>query len=463
MTESIEEVSGPSRANAMSPYEKYMQFVRDSAPTGAHAVDGAGNDPAAEIGRRALDLVQKIQALTASVMDLIAAQLKDLLNAAGSPSGGNAAGGGCAGPSAGPATQGQAPGASGGGMSPAPGPQSGTPTCGPDNNAGNGPVGPSAGPGPRPPGGSPDSPLGPDSGAAGTGASLKDKAAKNGMYMGTAVTDQEINDPAFTKKVKEQFGVVTAENAMKWSEIDSKGFAPGDKIVDWAQANDIKVRGHTLVWHNQAPERLNNMSPEQVKMEMNNHITDTMMHFGDKVPTWDVVNEAVKDGGGGFRDSVFSRAMGGQGFIDEAFSAARKASPTAELALNDYSVETKNAKSDTLYDTVKSMKERGIPIDVVGMQAHVKAGEDLSSMAENIKRFTDLGVKVQITELDVAGGDAASKAATTQQVWDAAVEGGASGLTFWGVSDRHSWIGNDPGLPFDQQMNLKAQVAGAID
>jgi endo-1,4-beta-xylanase len=429
MNDSIEPMSGPSHPK--TGYDQYMRFLEASASRSAPGVAGAGNEAGNEIGRLASQLMQKIQALTAAVMNLVAQQLKGQLGAGG----------------------GAAPGANA-----APGGPAGDGGCGP--TAGPGP-GPTAGPRPTPGGGA-GSPLGPDGATPGDGSSMKDKAARHGMYMGTTVTEAEINDPAFTKKVKDQFGVVTAENAMKWSEIDNKGFGPADKIVDWAQANDLKVRGHTLVWHNQAPDRLNNMSPEQVKNEMKNHITDTVMHFGDKVPTWDVVNEAIKDGGGGFRDSPFSRAMGGPGFIDEAFKTAHQANPNAELALNDYSIETKNAKSDTLYDTVKSMKERGVPIDVVGMQAHVNAGDDLSSMTANIQRFKDLGVKVHITELDVKGGDAAAKAATTKDVWDAAVQGGASGLTFWGVSDRHSWIGNDPGLPYDAQMNLKASVKNAL-
>jgi endo-1,4-beta-xylanase len=478
MNDSINPTSGPSRSSAS--YDQYMRFLDASAPRSALGVAGAGSDPGAEIGRLASQLMQEIQALTAAVMNLVAQQLKGQLNAGGAP-GANAAPGGGAAPGANAAPGGPGPSAPGSGAHPsggAPGavPASGGPAgggnCGPAAGPTAGPtVGPAAGPtagptaGPQPTphgGGSAGSPLGPDGSTHGDGASMKDKAAKHGMYMGTTVTVDEINDPAFTKKVKDQFGVVAAENAMKWTEIDNKGFGPADKIVDWAQANDIKVRGHTLVWHNQAPDRLNNMSPDQVKKEMQSHITDTVKHFGDKVPTWDVVNEAIKDGGGGFRDSVFSRAMGGQGFLDAAFTAARKAGPNAELALNDYSVETKNAKSDKLYETVKSMKERGIPIDVVGMQAHMNAGDDLSSMAANIKRFTDLGVKVQITELDVKGGDAAAKEATTKDVWNAAVKGGASGLSFWGVSDRYSWIGNDPGLPCDAQMNLKASVKNAI-
>jgi GH35 family endo-1,4-beta-xylanase len=298
---------------------------------------------------------------------------------------------------------------------------------------------------------------------------LKGRAAAHGMYMGTAVSAEQIKDPRFTEKVKAQFNSVTPENEMKWGEIAKNGYGPADKIVDWAKQNGMDVRGHTLVWHNQAPDDLAGKSAGEVKSAMVQHIDNTVKHFGHKVGTWDVVNEAFADGGGkGFRDSPLSKAMGGQAMLDTAFTAARQAGgPGKELVLNDYCVETKNAKSDAMYEAVKGMKQRGIPIDTVGMQAHMTAGQDVSTMAENIKRFRDLGVKVQITELDVKGGDDAAKAKTVHEVWNAAVKGGASGITTWGATDKDSWLQGDPnlganaGLPFDKDMKLKRDMLAA--
>ncbi len=321
------------------------------------------------------------------------------------------------------------------------------------------------------------SPLSP-TGAMSKDLSVKNIAAKHGMYAGVAVDMNQLQDPRYQKAIKDQANVITAENHMKWGELEKNGYGPADKLVDWADKNDIKVRGHALMWHEQAPDRIKNMSGDQLKEETGKHINKTMKHFGDKVPTWDVVNETFSDqaaqskanGKGGFRDSStdakgspFNEKIGGQKFLDHAFTEARKASPKAELVLNDYDVETKNAKSDAMYEAVKSMKERGIPIDAVGFQAHVKAGQDLSSMAENIKRFKDLGVKVQITELDVAGGSREDKIKTEKAVFDAAAKGGASGVTFWGVSDAHSWIGNDPGLVMDKDMKVKEDLLKALN
>jgi endo-1,4-beta-xylanase len=501
MDPTVDEVGGVSAARAASPYARYQQHLDSN---GALNTNGIESD-SANLGTQQLsgDVMEKLGKLLQAVMKLVTAQIQQMLeqfsgqgagHGAGMPGGGVPAGPSKGAPQAGPSggggtggpVGGPSKGAGGAQGSSAP-PRTHQPTkgvgndshdCGPgqpDPAKPNGEPPTGSVPPSKPPGaGNPATPgnsnLKPDAGDMSGGPSLKRNAAQHGMYMGTAVNAQQIQDPEFTAKAKNQFNTVTPENEMKWGEIAQKGYGPADKIVDWAADNGMKVRGHTLAWHSQAPEELNNMSGDQVKQAMTNHIDKTVKHFGDKVGTWDVVNEAFADGNGGrFRDSQFSRAMGGQKFLDEAFIAARKAGgPDKELVLNDYAVETKNDKSDAMYNAVKSMKERGIPIDTVGFQAHVTAGDDLSSMAANIKRFKDLGVNVQITELDVKGGDDAAKAATARDVWKAAIEGGASGVTTWGVSDKDSWLnsqgnlGTNAGLPFDANMNLKPEMLRAM-
>jgi endo-1,4-beta-xylanase len=459
VSETIEEVGAVPTASLCGSISLY----KDIEPAAGVSPGVAALSP---------EVTDKLVKLINAVMKLVAAQIQLMLDQAGAGNAGTAAGM----PAASSPSAAAGPGASCGGGAP------GTtglgrgalPAGSPDGaggttavNGGSGHKAGGSGPETLNRGEGCDSPLGPDAGPSGD--SLKRRAAEHGMYMGTAVGAGQIDDPEFTKKVKSQFNTVTPENEMKWDEIANNGYGKADKIVDWAERNGLQVRGHTLAWHNQAPDALNGMGAGEVRQAMTDHIDKTVKHFGDKVPTWDVVNEAFADGGGGgFRDSPFSRAMGGQGFLDQAFIAARKAGGLGkELVLNDYSVETKNAKSDAMYEAVKSMKQRGIPIDAVGFQAHVKAGDDLSSMAANIKRFKDLGVNVQITELDVKGGDDAAKAATVRDVWEAAREGGASGISTWGVSDKDSWLkgqgdlGSNAGLPFDEKMNLKKEMLEA--
>jgi endo-1,4-beta-xylanase len=390
-----------------------------------------------------------------------------------SSSGGGGGGGGSGGPSPVGAAGGTPPAGGTGSTNPSgsygssgpsgsSGPGSANPTTGTSTGSSTGST-PST-----PPGVSPLTPSGSQSG----GPSVKSAAAKHGMYAGGAVDMGQLKDPAYQKTIKEQYNVITAENSMKWGELDKNGYGPADQLVDWASKNDIKVRGHALVWHEQAPDRIQNMGGPELQQEVNKHITDTMKHFGDKVGTWDVVNETFSDGNkGGFRStsngdkkgSPFNDKIGGQEFLDSSFKAARAAGgPKAELVLNDYNVETINPKSDAMFEAVKGMKERGIPIDTVGFQGHVEVGQDLSSMEKNIKRFKDIGVNVQITELDVKKGTREEKIAVEKHVFDAAAKGGASGVSFWGVSDAHSWIGNDPGLIADKDMKVKDDLIKAL-
>jgi GH35 family endo-1,4-beta-xylanase len=460
----IDEVSGLSRSSQsqyVSPYERYMRYMVDN---GVDANAGASNSTGFGTGQMPLELILRMEEILLAAMQLLIQQLRQMLPGMGGGSAGGDAGGGGGG---GPCAMGSASPA--GGMSGSGGPGgmpwgggrygASSPYAGSPHGAGMNGSPLSTGMASGPAGVSSLAPSGPLTG----GPSLKNNAAQSGMFVGTAVSPKQLDDPELMSRLSQQFGVMTSENSMKWSELDAKGYDEADNMVAKADEYGMKVRGHTLVWHQQMPDRINNMSAAQVEQEMTSHISDTLQHFGNKVGTWDVVNEAFADGGnGGYRDSAFSRAMGGQGFIDKAFLAARQAAPNAELVLNDYNIETLNPKSDQLYEAVKSMKERGIPIDAVGMQAHVAVGQDLSSMAANIKRFTDLGVNVQITEFDVKGGDAAAKAQVAHEAFAAAKEGGASGFVFWGYRDADQSYAANPNELFDSQGNIRSDMLQAF-
>ncbi len=474
--------SASSQSPLASPFDEYLQSLLSGGGLGAStgASDGLGFGLGS--GQMSSELMSRMEEILLAAIKLLIAQLRQFLpdlggsSGAGSPSGGSC----CDGPSAmGSASpMGGMPGSGSGSASPGGMPfVGGGGGTGDGGSGGNGGGGGGGGASSSYPSGSDASSLSPGmasgpgmpsslapSGSLSGGASLKNNSAQAGMFVGTAISQAQLNDPAFMAKVSQQFGVLTPEIAMKWGEIDAKGYADGDAMIAKADEYGMKVRGHTLVWHQQMPDRLNGMSAGQVEQEMTSHISDTLQHFGNKVGTWDVVNEAFSDAGenGGFRDTVFSRSMGGQGFIDKAFVAARKAAPNAELVLNDYNIETLNPKSDKVYEAVKSMKERGIPIDAIGIQAHVGVGEDLSSMAANIKRFKDLGVNVQITELDVKGGDAAAKARVEHEVFAAAKAGGAAGLMFWGYRDSDQSYAANPGELFDAQGNIRSDILQAF-
>ncbi|CAG2176197.1 unnamed protein product [Oppiella nova] len=147
-----------------------------------------------------------------------------------------------------------------------------------------------------------------------------------------------------------------------------------------------------------------------------------------KIYAWDVVNEVLNEDGSGnkLRESLFSRTLG-SGFVEEAFHTAHAADPNAKLYINDYGIEAKNKKSDALYELVKGWKAKGVPIHGIGMQTHFKEGEVPATLQENIKRFSDLGVDVAITEFSLAFS-------ACENV-DRCV-----GVTVWGFTDKYSFI-----------------------
>ena len=185
------------------------------------------------------------------------------------------------------------------------------------------------------------------------------------------------------------------------------------------------LRGHTLVWHSQAPqwwfegENGERATSEQLLARMEEYITTVMTRYQGRIQTWDVVNEAISDSNGGLRrdteGSQYASIIGdldGDGkdndYIEQAFTFARAADPDAQLIINDYSLESDVGKLDVFYETVKSMLEKGVPIDGAGIQAHIQIGypsvqlfemaiEKLAELKELNPDFT-----VQVTELDVS-------------------------------------------------------------
>lgn len=195
----------------------------------------------------------------------------------------------------------------------------------------------------------------------------------------------------------------------------------------------MKVRGHTLVWHSQLPGWVNGLSATELRSAMNNHITQVMTHYKGKIHSWDVVNEAYQDGSSGARRSSPFQDKLGNGFIEEAFRTARTVNAGAKLCYNDYNTDGQNAKSNAVYDMVKDFKQRGVPIDCVGFQSHFNSNSPIpSDYQANLQRFADLGVDVQITELDIEGSGSAQAANYTKVVNACLAVTRCTGLTVWG-------------------------------
>ncbi|SFF29887.1 endo-1,4-beta-xylanase [Actinoplanes philippinensis] len=287
-------------------------------------------------------------------------------------------------------------------------------------------------------------------------------AAKN-RYFGAAIAASKLGDSTYTTILKREFTSVTAENEMKWDATEpSRGvfnYSAGDRILNQAQSNGQKIRGHALAWHSQMPGWAQSLSGSTLRSAMLNHITQVATHYKGKIHSWDVVNEAFADDGrGSRRDSSLQRT--GNDWIEAAFKAARAADPGAKLCYNDYNTDGVNAKSTAVYTMVKDFKARGVPIDCVGFQSHLTNNAPGDYQA-NLQRFADLGVDVQITELDISGSNQA--AAYTAVTKACLAVSRCTGITVWGIRDSDSWrTGTNP-LLFDASGNKKAAYTAVLN
>ena len=307
-----------------------------------------------------------------------------------------------------------------------------------------------------------------DAGIAGSGAggaggainctatTLKAAANCTGRLFGAALAASHLTETAYATAAREH-NFVTPENEMKWDQIEptTRGtftFGPADQIVTFAMQNGMKIKGHTLVWHKQLPAWVTSLTAAaDVRSAMLEHISGVVSHFKGKVAAWDVVNEAwltdgrTGDGNPRIRDSVFSTALG-PSFIDEAFTAARQADPDALLIYNEFANEGLSDKSTAVYNMVRDMKTRGIPIDGVGMQMHIgiNTNPTAADVATNMQRLADLGLKIFISEMDVntcAGYSLDQEKAQYHDMVAACVaQSACAGVTVWGVTDKYTWL-----------------------
>ncbi|MCX5321138.1 endo-1,4-beta-xylanase [Streptomyces sp. NBC_00120] len=301
---------------------------------------------------------------------------------------------------------------------------------------------------------------------------LDSLARQTGRYFGSAVDNPELDDTAYADLLGSEFGATTPGNGMKWYATEPRrgvfDFTAGDEIVDYAVANGLKVRGHTLLWHSQLPSWLTDgtWTADELRSILKNHITTEVKHYKGKVFAWDVANEIMNEDGT-YRENIFYKTLG-PGYIADALRWAHAADPKVKLYLNDYNVEGIGAKSDAYYTLIKQLKADGVPVDGFGMQAHLALQYGFPyQMQQNIQRFADLGLDVALTELDIRMILPADDAKLTQQAdWYGRATSACLavrrcvGITVWGYSDRHSWIpsvfpSEGAALPWDENLQHK--------
>lgn len=381
-------------------------------------------------------------------------------------------------------------------------------------------------------------------GAANKPASLKE-AFKDHFLVGTAVNRNMVTGGAGFRRsaeqsakdialVKEQFNQISPENDLKWQLIhpregkDGYDFGPADAFVNFGLSNNMYLVGHTLVWHSQTPNwvfagtnPVTNAAPaaantnatatnqfgrgrfgggfgayngprtshDELLERMSNHIHTVVGRYKGKIKVWDVVNEALADGGGTnvLRNSLWLQIIGPD-FIAKAFQFAHEADPDAILRYNDYGLENP-AKRKKLITLIKSLQAQKVPVHAIGSQAHLNVSINFETMDQTLAEIAALGLPIHITELDVnsaAGGQGNTGADIVNNT--GATEGGLVSdadkkladayagifrafvkhrqsvkmVTFWGANDGNSWRARGKPLLFDGDNQPKPAFEAVI-
>jgi endo-1,4-beta-xylanase len=316
---------------------------------------------------------------------------------------------------------------------------------------------------------------------------------KDDFYIGAAIEPYQLDIPAHRQLLEKHFSSITAENAMKPESIQPVeglfDFSDADKIANFARDNGIALRGHTLIWHNQTPDWFfledgEQVSKEKLRERMKTHITEVMQRYKGQIYAWDVVNEPVDpDMPDGLRRNKWYEILGEE-YIELAFRYAREADPEAKLFLNEYDTTDAN-KRKSIIDLVKRLQAKGVPIDGIGMQMHVSLEKPtLNDFETTLKEFSELGLEIQITELDITVYEDQTQSFSTissellneqgHRVKDLFTvidkyKEHITSVTFWGMTDEHTWLTsyfverNDWPLPFDEEQKAKPFYWGMVD
>ena len=313
---------------------------------------------------------------------------------------------------------------------------------------------------------------------------LKD-AYKDYFLIGVAVNQRNVSNAQQQQLIKNEFNSITAENDMKPEPTEPRegqfNWEGADRIANFCRTNNIKLRGHCLMWHSQIGRWMleDNPTKEVFYERMRKHIQAIVTRYKDVVYCWDVVNEAMSDDPNAtdpYRQSAMYKLCGDE-FIAKAFQYAREADPNALLFYNDYSCVDAH-KCEKIYNMVKKMKQAGVPIDGIGMQGHYNIYFPTEGRLDStITRFKELVKHIHITELDIRvneemGGQlqfSREGVTVTDSVKQYLADQYArlfrvfrkhkdviECVTFWNLGDRDSWLGqaNYP-LPFDTEYKPK--------
>ncbi len=315
---------------------------------------------------------------------------------------------------------------------------------------------------------------------------------------GCCVNELYLSDANALQLILEQFNSITCENEMKpeaflnQDQCRTQGkvvisvSSKTKSVLDWAKKNGLKVRGHVLVWYSQTPDWFFRegfskdgayVSREEMLTRMESYIKQVLNYCDTNYPgmfyAWDVVNEAFTDDGTGYRDCPWYQILG-EDYVIEAFRYARKyAASGTKLFYNDFNTYinySDKIKTTRICNLVKELQKENL-IDGVGMQAHLGVYyPSADDFVRTVTTFSNLGVEVHITELDVTTPEEATmandvawklQAEYLDRIFSALEKNDRTGVcnltsvTVWGISDKYSWRANRTPLLFDKNLMPK--------
>ncbi|KAJ0415020.1 glycoside hydrolase superfamily [Aspergillus carlsbadensis] len=289
--------------------------------------------------------------------------------------------------------------------------------------------------------------------------SLREEAAKKDILIGSgAINPAYLNDTKFAAVLAHQFNSLSPENEMKWAflnpTIGHYNWDTLDRLVEFAEANDMVVKGHGLISGCCNPDYVLNITdPTAMRAALTAHFNAIMHRYQGKMDRWDVATEVIKTQGGGLDPNNDFYKVLGPGFVGEVFHIARAADPTAKLFINENLVESLPEKRQDLYDLVSDLVADGVPIDGVALQMHITEVAPIPGvLTDMVNSYRALGLETTIAELDVHTLNTTLHTEIYGAVVSEALEAGITDISFWGFTDKHAytWLPGAKPLMFDE-------------
>jgi GH35 family endo-1,4-beta-xylanase len=301
---------------------------------------------------------------------------------------------------------------------------------------------------------------------------LRVVAEKKDILIGSgAINPSYLDDAQFSATLAEQFNSLSPENELKWAFIhpteNHYNWETIDRLVNFAETNNMAVKGHGLISSCCNPDYLLKITePNALRAAMTTHFEAIMHRYRGKVDRWDVVSEALKSNGSGLNPEVDFYKVLGPNYIEEAFRIAHTADPAAKLFLNENLVESLPGKRQELHDLVAELVRKGVPIHGIALQMHITLVAPLPGViTEMVESYKALGLEVAIAEMDVHTYNTTQLTQIYGAVINEALEANISDISFWGFTDKHAytWLPGAKPLMFDEAYKPKGAFWATLD